>query len=83
MDMALINTKALMIPTPGQIEQEYLSEYHNEKGTFYSVNQDNINLINDVEKAKQTTGIIKKCNVEKTVENIMETFHSNEKSPFN
>ena len=37
----------------------------------------------DVEKAKQTTGIIKKCNVEKTVENIMETFHSNEKSPFN
>ena len=83
MDMALTNTKALMTPTPGQIEQEYLSEYHNEKGTFYSVNQNNINLITDVEKAKVTSGIEKKCSVEKTVENIMNVIHSNEKSPFN
>jgi uncharacterized protein (TIGR00661 family) len=83
MDMALTNTKALMTPTPGQIEQEYLSEYHNEKGTFYSVNQNNINLITDVEKAKETSGIEKNCSVEKTVENIMNVIHSNEKSPFN
>ena len=83
MDIALTNTKALMTPTPGQIEQEYLSEYHNEKGTFYSVNQNNINLIADVEKAKETTGIEKNCSVEKTVENIMNVIHSNEKSPFN
>jgi len=83
MDLALTNTKALMTPTPGQIEQEYLSKYHNEKGTFYSVDQNNINLIIDVEKALETTGIKRNCSVEKTVENIMNVIHSNEKSPFN
>ena len=37
-----------MIPTPGQIEQEYLSRYHNSKGTFYSVKQNRINLIKNM-----------------------------------
>jgi len=82
MDLALTGTKALMTPTPGQIEQEYLSQYHNEKGTFHSVNQNNINLATDVKKAKETTGIKRDCSVEKTVENIINVLHSDEKSPF-
>jgi len=82
MDLALTGTKALMTPTPGQIEQEYLSRYHNRRGTFYSVNQNNINLTTDVEKAKITTGIEKDCSVEKTVENIMNTIHSDKGNPF-
>jgi len=82
MDLALTGTKALMTPTPGQIEQEYLSQYHNEKGTFHSVNQNNINLATDVKKAKETTGIKRDCSVEKTVENIINVIHSDEKSPF-
>jgi UDP-N-acetylglucosamine:LPS N-acetylglucosamine transferase len=80
MDLAIIGTKALMIPTPGQIEQEYLSKYHNEKGTFYSVNQDKIILEKDVEIAKKKTGFIRKCSVKKTVENIIRTIHMGEKS---
>lgn len=71
LDLAVIGTKAIMTPTPGQIEQEYLSEYHNNKGTFYSVNQNRINLKNDVEKVIETSGIMRKCDVEKTVDNIM------------
>ena len=71
LDLSVIGSKALMIPTPGQIEQEYLSRYHNSKGTFYSVKQNRINLINDIKKAKETTGIIRKCDVDKSVENIM------------
>jgi hypothetical protein len=82
MDLAVIQTKALMVPTPGQIEQEYLGQYHNKKGTFYSVNQDNIDLKNDIEIAKKTTGIKRKCDVNKTVENIMNIITSVEKSPF-
>jgi len=82
MDLAVIGTKALLIPTPGQIEQEYLGQYHNKKGTFYSVNQDKINLKSDVEIAKKTTGITRKCDVKKTVENIMDVITSVEKSPF-
>ena len=60
-----------MVPTPGQIEQEYLSIYHNQKGTFYSVKQNNIDLSRDIIMANKTTGIKRKCNVEKTVDNIM------------
>ena len=82
LDLAVIRTKALMTPTPGQIEQEYLAKYHNKKGTFYSVNQNDIDLIRDVKKAKQTTGITRKCDVEKSVEKILEIITSTGQSPF-
>ncbi|UCF11981.1 MAG: hypothetical protein JSW06_08055 [Thermoplasmatales archaeon] len=76
MDLGVIDTKALLIPTPGQIEQEYLSEYHNKKGTFYSVKQNEINLKKDVEISKKTTGIKRNCDVHKTVENFMDVLNS-------
>ena len=82
LDLAVINTKALMTPTPGQIEQEYLSKLHNKKGTFYSVNQNIINLKRDVEIAKKSTGVNRKCNVDKSVENILNIINTVEKSPF-
>jgi len=71
MDVAVVGTKALFIPTPGQIEQEYLSQYHNTRGTFYSVSQDTIDLTSDVKVAGQRTGITRECDVNKTVENIL------------
>jgi len=82
LDLAVIGTKALMTPTPGQTEQEYLAKYHNMKNTFYSVNQDKIDLISDIEKAKKTTGINWECNVNKSVENIMNVISNVKKSPF-
>ena len=82
MDLAVIGTKALMSPTPGQIEQVYLGEFHNMKNTFYTVDQYRINLKKDVEIAKKTTGITRNCNVDETVENIINYVNSNEKSPF-
>jgi len=71
LDLAVIGTKALMTPTPGQIEQEYLAHYHHKKHTFYAVHQDHLDLPRDVEKAQQTTGITRNCDVEKSVEAIM------------
>ncbi len=71
MDVAVVGTKALFIPTPGQIEQEYLSRYHNKLGTFHSVTQDTVDLKNDVREAKEKTGFTKECDVKKTVENIL------------
>jgi uncharacterized protein (TIGR00661 family) len=82
MDLAVIGTKALMVPTPGQVEQEYLGQYHNKKGTFYSVSQYDIDLKMDIEFAKKTTGIKRKCDVNKAVENILNVITSVEKSPF-
>jgi uncharacterized protein (TIGR00661 family) len=71
MDVAVVGAKALFIPTPGQIEQEYLSVYHNKLGTFYSVTQDAIDLKSDVKTAAEKTGITRECDVKKTVENIL------------
>jgi len=71
MDVAVVGTKALFIPTPGQIEQEYLGQYHNALGTFYSVSQDAIDLKSDVKKAAEKTGITRECDVKKTLENIL------------
>jgi uncharacterized protein (TIGR00661 family) len=82
MDLAVIGAKALMVPTPGQVEQEYLGQYHNKKGTFLSISQEKINLKRDIETAKKRTGIKRKCDVKKSVENIINIISSVEKSPF-
>jgi uncharacterized protein (TIGR00661 family) len=71
MDLGVLGIKGLIIPTPGQIEQEYLGSYHTEKKTFYSVSQQNVNFKNDIQIAEKTTGITRPCDVKKTVENIV------------
>ncbi len=44
MDLVKLKKKAILIPTPGQTEQEYLGEYLTEKGVFFSVKQNEFNL---------------------------------------
>lgn len=39
MDLMALGKKAILIPTPGQTEQEYLAEYLKKKGYFYSQKQ--------------------------------------------
>lgn len=43
MDLIHLNCSALLVPTPGQTEQEYLAENLAEKGWFNSISQKNIN----------------------------------------
>jgi predicted glycosyltransferase len=42
MELVSLNCTALIIPTPGQTEQEYLAGHLSEKGWFYSVSQGEI-----------------------------------------
>jgi uncharacterized protein (TIGR00661 family) len=42
MDLITLNCSALLIPTPGQTEQEYLAEYLSEKGLFSYISQNAI-----------------------------------------
>jgi hypothetical protein len=42
MDLISLSRTALLIPTPGQTEQEYLAEYLAEKGWFETITQDAI-----------------------------------------
>jgi UDP:flavonoid glycosyltransferase YjiC (YdhE family) len=44
MDLAALNLKALLVPTPGQTEQEYLAEYHTERGNHSMIRQHKLTL---------------------------------------
>jgi uncharacterized protein (TIGR00661 family) len=44
MDLVKLAKNAVLVPTPGQTEQEYLSTYLMKKNFFYSVEQDNFSL---------------------------------------
>ncbi len=56
MEMVELGKKGLFIPTPGQIEQEYLAKYFMQKGWCYSVSQYGFDLADAVEIAKKYHG---------------------------
>jgi hypothetical protein len=43
MELISINCSALLVPTPGQTEQEYLAGYLSAKGWFSTVSQKDLN----------------------------------------
>ena len=55
MDLAALNKRALLVPTPGQGEQEYLAEMLHAENLFYSVSQDRLDLEKDLRMAKTKT----------------------------
>ncbi len=52
MDLIKINRNAVLVPTPGQTEQEYLAEYLMKKKYFYCVKQKDFSLINVIDAFK-------------------------------
>jgi len=72
MDLAVIGTKALMIPTPGQIEQQYLAAYLSEKQLCHQVPQHALDLGKDTALAQQTKGFHSNGSVDLTVDNILD-----------
>ncbi|MFO7844570.1 MAG: glycosyltransferase [Bacteroidales bacterium] len=52
MDLYVAGAQAVLVPTPGQTEQEYLAAYLKQKGYFYSATQQNFNLDNALTEAK-------------------------------
>ncbi len=57
MDLSVFGSKALLVPTPGQPEQEYLAELFKERKWCYSVNQKEFDLKKDIEKSFTYEGI--------------------------
>ena len=51
MDLIKINKNAILIPTPGQTEQEYLAKYLKEKKFFFSIEQKNFVLLKAITDA--------------------------------
>jgi UDP:flavonoid glycosyltransferase YjiC (YdhE family) len=56
MDLAALGKKALLIPTPGQTEQEYLADFFAQQNIFLVQKQDDIDLETGLEKVAETTG---------------------------
>lgn len=57
MDIAFSGNKAILVPTPGQTEQEYLAANLAESGIFYTTSQKQMNLSSAFSKASLLPGI--------------------------
>ncbi len=51
MDLALLWKKAVLVPTPGQTEQEYLASYLHQKGYFFTCSQEGFDLTKCIREA--------------------------------
>ena len=51
MDLVILQKKAVLVPTPGQSEQEYLGTYLQKQKLFYTVDQNNFSLQVDLKTA--------------------------------
>ena len=71
MELAALGKKALFIPTPGQTEQLYLANYHKKRRNFYSVSQAHLDLVKDVEEAKEYKGLSCEVQMDKAVKSFM------------
>ena len=52
MDLIKLKQKAILIPTPGQPEQEYLAHSLHNKSVFYSVPQHKFQLLSSLNNAQ-------------------------------
>ncbi len=57
MDLAALGKKAILVPTPGQTEQEYLARYHGEKGNYLVLAQETLNLEGITDAALRHPGL--------------------------
>ncbi len=57
MDLAVFGKKAILVPTPGQTEQEYLANYYKGKKYFFTVSQKQFNLDEALIQSEDYTGI--------------------------
>jgi uncharacterized protein (TIGR00661 family) len=73
MDLVKLGKNAILVPTPGQGEQEYLAEYLMKKSFFYSIPQNNFYLNRAIAEAKNFR-FIKKVFAENNYKKIMREF---------
>jgi hypothetical protein len=71
MELSQIGRKALLIPTVGQSEQEYLAEYHRQRGSVHSVVQSELDLPRDVAMAEALPGLLRMAPSEASVQRLM------------
>lgn len=76
MDLASLQKKSILIPTPGQTEQEYLSGYLLQKKFAYCIPQKEFILVDALLKAKQFDYKFSETNTDITLQQIVSDFIS-------
>jgi len=71
MDLATTGRKAILVPTPGQTEQEYLARYLSQKKIFYAAEQDKFRLDEALKHAVDYAGICVPQDLENLKEEIL------------
>jgi uncharacterized protein (TIGR00661 family) len=56
MDLRALKKNAVLVPTPGQTEQEYLAEYLHNRALFYTCRQDRFHLMHALEHMQNYPG---------------------------
>lgn len=72
MELAELGRQALLIPTPGQTEQQYLADLHLRQGNFYSVPQARLDLPRDLAIAAGYPGYRPAHRTETSIQRFME-----------
>ena len=72
MDLVTLGINAILIPTPGQTEQEYLAHYLMEKKIYFSMPQDHFDLIYAIEMSRNFHGLVMNNDYKALAERIEE-----------
>ncbi|MDP4263534.1 MAG: glycosyltransferase [Bacteroidota bacterium] len=77
MDIIKLQKKSILVPTPGQTEQEYLAKYLQGKKILASISQNSFSLLSALQSAKlfpyTTTGIEKENNLQQVVSRFVQS----------
>ena len=80
MDIVKLKKKSILIPTPGQTEQEYLAEYLSQKQIVFCVHQKEFLLEDVLQKAKQFSYCFPSLNNDLLLQQVISNFISSIKS---
>lgn len=82
MELSQIGRRALLIPTVGQSEQEYLARLHAARGTVHSVVQQHLDLPRDVAAAEALPGLARMAPTALSVRRLMSIVFDGEPMQF-
>ena len=84
MDLLKLRQKAILVPTPGQREQEYLARYLAQRGYFFSTGQAGFDLRSVLQQAREFNFIFPEFDMElykKKLDQFVETLQSDQLCP--
>lgn len=71
MDLCALGKRSLLVPTPGQTEQEYLAAYHMGRGSYYCVAESKLDLRTQLEEVSARGPPMPQHSVDRAVENAI------------